>query len=61
MATVHTPPIDLYAESTQGFGEEQHQPTDDLRTEWRRPDANGDRDDRATEESAYGLARVLGW
>ena len=61
MATVHTPPIDLYAESTEGFGEEQHSAAQGASPPESRPDVNGDRDDRATEQSHAGLERVLGW
>src|SRR3712207_9575920 len=60
MATVHTPPIDLYAESAEGFGEEQHDAHSANPPE-SRPVFNGDRDDRATEQSHAGLERVLGW
>ena len=62
MATMHTPPIDLYAESAEGFGEER----DDAQqgrstTPERRPPLNGDRDEPAIETSHAGLDRVLGW
>ena len=61
MATTHSAPIDLYAESREGFGEDQDPKTDAPRNEERRPDFNGDRDEQATELSQYGLERVLGW
>ncbi|HEV2061949.1 MAG TPA: hypothetical protein VGR12_03775 [Solirubrobacteraceae bacterium] len=61
MATTHSAPIDLYEESREGFAEEQHPASDMPRNEGRRPDFNGDRDDRACEQSAAGLDRVLGW
>ena len=61
MATVHTPPIDLYAESTEGFGEDSDQTVAETANEGRRPDVNGDRDEDATELSQLGLERVLGW
>ena len=61
MATVYTPPIDLYAESTEGFGEEQ----DELATQrepWQvRPDDNGDRDEGAIVAGQGRWAQVLGW
>lgn len=59
MATVHTPPIDLYEESREGFAEERQQPS--VTAEDRRPDFNGDRDEQATQQSHHGLERVLGW
>jgi hypothetical protein len=59
MATVHTPPIDLYAESVEGFGEDRTEaPTTN---EGRRPDVNGDRDEQACETSNRALDQVLGW
>ena len=61
MATTHSAPIDLYEESREGFAEEQHHPTDSRTTEERRPDANGDRDDQACDQSNRALERVLGW
>ena len=61
MATVHTPPIDLYAESTEGFGEEHRDATQSVDPPSSRPAFNGDRDERATDESHHGLERVLGW
>ena len=61
MATTHSAPIDLYEESHEGFAEEQDETTRRRATEERRPSDNGDRDDRATDESQLGLERVLGW
>jgi hypothetical protein len=61
MATVHTPPIDLYEESREGFAEEQDATARTTTNEGRRPDFNGDRDEQATEQSTAGLERVLGW
>ncbi len=61
MATTHSAPIDLYAESREGFGEEQDPKTDAPRNEERRPDFNGDRDESAVEQSNRALQRVLGW
>ena len=61
MATTHTPPIDLYAESTEGFGEERGDAQHDRSTPERRPPLNGDRDEPAIETSHAGLDRVLGW
>ena len=61
MATTHSAPIDLYEESREGFAEEQDQPTESRTTQERRPDANGDRDDRACDQSNRALERVLGW
>jgi hypothetical protein len=62
MATTHSAPIDLYEESREGFAEEQQHPrTDGPTNEQRRPDANGDRDDGAYEQSTRALERVLGW
>ena len=60
MATVHTPPIDLYAESAEGFGEDQHDAHSANPPE-SRPDFSGARDDRATAQSHAALERVLGW
>ena len=62
MATTHSAPIDLYAESTEGFGEEQHHDGPQERTPWQaRPAENGDRDEPAIDTSRAGLERVLGW
>ena len=61
MATVHTPPIDLYAESTEGFGEEQHDVTPHDPPPERRPAFNGEHDQGATDICHAGLERVLGW
>ena len=60
MATTHSAPIDLYEESREGFAEQQENP-DASATEKRRPDFNGDQDERATYSSWDGLQRVLGW
>lgn len=61
MATTHSAPIDLYEEAREVFTEETRIADDQIRTETRRPSANGERDESATEESYAGLARVLGW
>ncbi|HEX8205876.1 MAG TPA: hypothetical protein VF587_07450 [Solirubrobacteraceae bacterium] len=63
MATTHSAPIDLYEESREGFAEEQQDQAKDGRPteERRRPDFNGDRDERAVAQSGAGLERVLGW
>ena len=56
MATVYTPPIDLYAESDQDdreMQEKQDRPA--------RPSENGVVDPPAVEQSHQGLERVLGW
>ena len=60
MATVYTPPIDLYAESTD-FGEEQDETT--ARHEpWQvRPAENGDRDETAIDAGQGRWDQVLGW
>ena len=61
MATTHTPPIDLYAESREGFGQEHHDHPEGVDPPARRPDYNGDRDEHAIDDCHSGLARVLGW
>ena len=61
MATVYTPPIDLYAESREGFGEEETEDVRRLDPAATRPTDNGDRDEPAIEDCYAGLARVLGW
>ena len=61
MATTFTPPIDLYAESAKGFGEERHDDPPRRGTSEQRPPANGERDEPAIEVSRAGLDRVLGW
>ena len=61
MATTHSAPIDLYEESREGFAEEPQKQAETPRAEGRRPDFNGDRDERAVEQSSAGLERVLGW
>jgi hypothetical protein len=61
MATTHSAPIDLYEESREGFTEEQHPTRDERSTEGRRPDANGDRDDRDIEHGTAKFEQVLGW
>ncbi len=60
MAT-HTPPIDLYEESAEGFGEERGDAQQAVSPPERRPEVNGDRDDPAIQTSHAGLDRVLGW
>ena len=58
MATVHTPPIDLYAE-TQDRGEEW---TGDMpRHIETSPRENGDRDEPAVQAGEHRLQQVLGW
>ena len=61
MATPHKPPIDLYAEPAEGFGEDHGDRPETSDPPSSRPSSNGDRDDRATEQSRAGLERVLGW
>ncbi len=61
MATTHSAPIDLYEESREGFAEDQDHAAQRGSTESRRPEFNGDRDERACEQSSFGLDRVLGW
>ncbi len=61
MATTHSAPIDLYEEAREVFTEETRIADDTVRTELRRPSANGERDDPAVEVSRAGLERVLGW
>ena len=62
MATVYTPPIDLYAESHEDRREKQDTP-DRRTTQARHPMAeeNGYVDQPAVEQSHMGLERVLGW
>jgi hypothetical protein len=61
MATFHTPPIDLYAESREGFGEE-HPVEEAQHRAWNaRPAENGDRDEAVIEDGRDRLERVLGW
>jgi len=61
MATTHSAPIDLYAESREGFGEEHDEDTQPPDPRWMRPASNGERDESAIEDCHSGLARVLGW
>ena len=61
MATTHSAPIDLYAESQEGFGEEQRETTERVDPPHARPAFNGDRDEPATDLCHQGLERVLGW
>ena len=59
MATTHSAPIDLYAESTEGFGEEEQ---DQPGAKWPvHPDDNGDRDELAIDAGRWRLEQVLGW
>ncbi len=60
MATIHTPPIDLYAESREGFGEERPTPYEQHPPE-ARPADNGDRDEPAITAGSSRLDQVLGW
>ena len=61
MATFHTPPIDLYAESTEGFREE-HRASEDKPDPWHtQPAYNGDRDEPAIDAGSDRLDQVLGW
>ncbi len=62
MATSFTPPIDLYAESAEGFGEERGDAHEGrINPPERRPEMNGDADEPAIQTSHAGLDRVLGW
>ena len=62
MATFHTPPIDLYAESREGSREEQHPVEEAQQMAWNaRPAQNGDRDDPAIDAGQDRLYQVLGW
>ena len=61
MATVHTPPIDLYAESTEGPTEEREKLAERASQEWRRPSSNGERDQPAIDAGQGRLDQVLGW
>jgi hypothetical protein len=61
MATTHTPPIDLYEESAEGFGEERGDAHATATPPQRRPPQNGHRDEPAIDTSHAGLDRVLGW
>ena len=61
MATTHSAPIDLYAESHEGFGEEHHDTTPRQEPPQARPDENGDRDEPAIAAGQHRLAQVLGW
>jgi hypothetical protein len=61
MATMHTPPIDLYGEDEV---EEQDPVRDDREIGFGLqafPDGNGDRDDADVERGEQKLAAVLGW
>jgi hypothetical protein len=61
MATFLTPPIDLYAESTEDFGEE-HPVEEAQHRAWNvRPADNGDRDEPAIDAGQRRLEQVLGW
>ncbi len=61
MATGFTPPIDLYAESGEGFGEE-HEDDFTRHEPWRaRPADNGDRDEEAIGVGQGRWDQVLGW
>ena len=57
MATVHTPPIDLYAE-TQDREEEWADTPREIETS---PRENGDRDEPAVQAGERRLQQVLGW
>ena len=58
MATVHTPPIDLYAESQDEREERWANPTpEDVRTS---PPDNGDLDEPAFAAGMHRLEQVLG-
>ena len=61
MATFHTPPIDLYAESTEGFGEDGRDAERKLSAWQQRPAENGERDEPAIDAGEGRLERVLGW
>ena len=58
MATVHTPPIDLYAE-TQDLQERSAGETPPEVD--RSPRENGDRDEPAVQAGERRLEQVLGW
>ena len=57
MSTVHTPPIDLYAETDDR--EERWGPTPQGLREM--PTENGDRDEPAVQAGERRLDMVLGW
>ena len=62
MATFHTPPIDLYAESTEGFGEEHRRDRELEDGAWHtRPADNGEPDEPAIDAGEGRLKQVLGW
>ena len=58
MSTVHTPPIDLYAET-----DEREEWADQRAREAQRitPRDNGDRDEDAVVAGEHRLEQVLGW
>ena len=59
MATVHTPPIDLYAETQDEREERWENPTPDaIETS---PRDNGDLDDAEVAAGMHRLQQVLGW
>ncbi|MDQ3741422.1 MAG: hypothetical protein M3389_10830 [Actinomycetota bacterium] len=60
MATTFTPPIDLYAESREGFGEEHDTPYEQHPPD-ARPADNGERDEPAIAAGSHRLNQVLGW
>lgn len=57
MATMHTPPIDLYDETT----EQPHEERDDREMGFVFPDDNGDLDEPAVQAGERRLHAVLGW
>jgi hypothetical protein len=57
MATVHTPPIDLYAESQDREWKDQGSTPREIETS---PRENGDRDEPAIDAGLLHLERVLG-
>ena len=60
MATFHTPPIDLYAESEEGFGEEHRREREERDHAWHtRPAENGDADEPAIDAGEGRLKQVL--
>ena len=58
MATVHTPPIDLYAETQDREEEWADSTPTEMKTS---PRENGDRDEPAVQAGEHRLQQVLGW
>jgi hypothetical protein len=57
MATMHTPPIDLYEETH----DHEEPARDDREIGFVFPDENGDRDEPAVQAGEHRLNAVLGW